>query len=135
MSNLPSTLTEAAAALRSGTVTSVQLTEAAIDRAAKLDDSLGVYLARFDDPTKQWKFDPSDLDDRDRWGDFQRAYVDALSRCSTKTNPWYVVPADRKWYRNWAVANLLLAHLADMGPDYPQVDLDIAGLRQRLESD
>jgi PPK2 family polyphosphate:nucleotide phosphotransferase len=92
-------------------------------------------LARFDDPTKQWKFDPSDLDDRDRWGDFQRAYVDALSRCSTKTNPWYVVPADRKWYRNWAVANLLLAHLADMGPDYPQVDLDIAGLRQRLESD
>jgi aspartyl-tRNA(Asn)/glutamyl-tRNA(Gln) amidotransferase subunit A len=49
LSNLPSTLTEAAAALRSGTVTSVQLTEAAIDRAAKLDDSLGVYLARFDD--------------------------------------------------------------------------------------
>ncbi len=92
-------------------------------------------LARLDDPTKHWKFDPSDLDDRERWADFQRAYRDALSRCTSQTNPWYVVPADRKWYRDWAVANVLLAHLADLNPDYPHADLDVPGLRQRLERD
>jgi PPK2 family polyphosphate:nucleotide phosphotransferase len=89
---------------------------------------------RLDDPTKRWKFNPSDLDDRDRWDDYQRAYGDVLDRCSAAA-PWYVVPADRKWYRNWAVANVLLAHLADLELTYPEVDLPDEQLRSRLASE
>jgi PPK2 family polyphosphate:nucleotide phosphotransferase len=89
-------------------------------------------LSRLDDPTKHWKFREGDLDDRDRWADYQAAYQDALSRCSTGSAPWYVVPADRKWYRDWAVANLLLAHLDELKLGYPDVRLDIPVLRERL---
>jgi PPK2 family polyphosphate:nucleotide phosphotransferase len=89
-------------------------------------------LARLDDPTKRWKFNPSDLDDRDRWSEYQQAYTDVLHRCGTEAAPWYVVPADRKWYRNWAVANLLLAHLDDLHLEYPDVELDLDALRARL---
>ena len=59
--------------------------------------------ARLDDPTKHWKFDPADLDDLGLWDDYLDAYGDALERCNTEHAPWYVVPADRKWYRNWAI--------------------------------
>jgi PPK2 family polyphosphate:nucleotide phosphotransferase len=91
-------------------------------------------LSRLDDPTKRWKFNPTDLDDRERWTEFQQAYGDVLDKCSTAA-PWYVVPADRKWYRNWAVANLLLAHLDDLHLTYPEVDLAVDELRARLASD
>lgn len=89
--------------------------------------------ARLDDPTKRWKFSAADLDDRDRWAEYQRAYGDMVARCSAAA-PWYVVPADRKWYRNWAVANLLLAHLDEARLSYPEVDLDLDELRARLAS-
>ena len=92
-------------------------------------------LARLEDPTKRWKFNPSDLNDRALWPDFQAAYEDALTRCNVDAARWHVVPADRKWYRNWAVANLLLAALHDMNLTYPDVDLGVAELRKRLESD
>jgi len=85
-------------------------------------------LDRLDDPTKRWKFNASDLEDRARWDDYQRAYGDVLDRCSAAA-PWYVVPADRKWYRNWAVANILLAHLEELDLSYPEVDLPLDELR------
>ena len=87
--------------------------------------------ARLDDPAKRWKFNPADLEDRRRWDDYQQAYADVLDRCSAAA-PWYVVPADRKWYRNWAVANLLLAHLEDLDLSSPQVDLDVDELRANI---
>ena len=90
-------------------------------------------LARLEDPTKRWKFNPADLDDRARWEDYQAAYADVLGRCSSDDAPWYVVPADRKWYRNWAVANLLLAHFDDLGLAYPEVDLDVAHLTRIID--
>jgi PPK2 family polyphosphate:nucleotide phosphotransferase len=89
-------------------------------------------MKRLDDPTKRWKFREGDLDDRDRWSEYQRAYQDAVSRCSTRPAPWYVVPADRKWYRDWAVANVLLAQLDELKLGYPEVGLDLPALRQRL---
>jgi PPK2 family polyphosphate:nucleotide phosphotransferase len=92
-------------------------------------------LARLDDPTKRWKFNVTDLDDRALWDDYQEAYAAVLTRCSTEYAPWYVVPADRKWYRNWAVASIILAHLADMFLTYPEVTLDVAKLRNLLESE
>ena len=77
--------------------------------------------ARLDDPTKNWKFNPGDLDDREHWDDYQEAYETMLSRCSTAWAPWHVIPADRKWVRNAAIANIVKATLEAMDPQYPQV--------------
>ncbi len=87
---------------------------------------------RLSDPTKHWKFNPADIDERAYWADYQQAYADALNRCATPAAPWYVVPADRKWYRNWAVATLLRDTLADLELSYPPGDFDIAEQRARL---
>ncbi|ROR90515.1 PPK2 family polyphosphate kinase [Nocardioides aurantiacus] len=92
-------------------------------------------LARLDDPDKQWKFKPGDVDERQHWRDYQRAYETALERCHTDAAPWYVIPADRKWYRNWAVARLLLDALRGMELDWPAPDYDVAEQRARLEAD
>jgi PPK2 family polyphosphate:nucleotide phosphotransferase len=89
-------------------------------------------LARLDDPTKHWKYEPGDLAERARWDDYQKAYEDALNRCSTDAVPWYVVPADRKWYRNWAVATILRETFAEMDPQYPKADFDVAAERAKL---
>jgi PPK2 family polyphosphate:nucleotide phosphotransferase len=89
-------------------------------------------LARLDDSAKRWKFDPGDLDDRALWPDYQRAYQLVLERTSTEANPWYVVPADRKWYRNWAVGRLLLETLTELAPRLPQPDYDVDTQRDRL---
>jgi len=91
-------------------------------------------MARLDDPAKRWKFSPGDIEDRERWDAYQAAYTDALNRCSTRQAPWYVVPADRKWYRNWAVANILLAHLAEFKADYPPADFDVEAQREALKA-
>lgn len=80
--------------------------------------------ARLDNPDKRWKFDPSDLEDRAHWDDFMEAYEAALHRCSTREAPWFVVPADRKWVRNAAIAAIVRATLEDMNPRYPKVDWD-----------
>jgi PPK2 family polyphosphate:nucleotide phosphotransferase len=82
-------------------------------------------LARLDDPTKHWKYRPGDLDDRALWDDFRRAYGDAIERCSTDAAPWYVVPADRKWYRNWAISRLLCERLEELGLGWPAATFDV----------
>jgi PPK2 family polyphosphate:nucleotide phosphotransferase len=89
-------------------------------------------LARLDDPSKHWKYNPGDVDERGRWSDYQDAYQDLLTRCSTPENPWHVVPADRKWYRNWAVATLLRDAMAGADPGYPAADFDVAAERERV---
>lgn len=89
-------------------------------------------LARLDDPAKWWKFDPGDLDDRQLWGEFTRAYDDALTACGTSAAPWYVVPANHKWYRDWAVTQVVLARFDEMGLRYPPVPFDVAEQRRRL---
>lgn len=74
---------------------------------------------RLDDPTKHWKFNPGDLEDRKLWDDFQAAYETMLSRCSTPWAPWYVVPSDRKWVRNAVVSRIVKATLEELDPRYP----------------
>lgn len=83
--------------------------------------------ARLDDPSKQWKFRKGDLDDRALWDDYIAAFEEAITRTSTDCAPWYVVPADRKWYRNWAVSRILVETLEDMDPQYPPVE-DLTGV-------
>jgi PPK2 family polyphosphate:nucleotide phosphotransferase len=92
-------------------------------------------LARLDDPTKHWKFNPRDVDERAFWGDYQEAYAAALERCNSDAAPWYRVPADRKWYRNWAVASLLVEQLEDMKLTWPKADFDVEEQRARLLAD
>jgi PPK2 family polyphosphate:nucleotide phosphotransferase len=75
--------------------------------------------ARVDDPRKQWKFRMGDLATRARWDDYQAAYRDALERCSTDVAPWFVIPANRKWFRNLAVARILADTLEDLDPRFP----------------
>jgi PPK2 family polyphosphate:nucleotide phosphotransferase len=89
-------------------------------------------LARLDDSAKRWKFDPGDVDDRALWHEYQRAYGVALERTDTETAPWYVVPADRKWYRNWAVGRLLRETLTELHPRLPEPSWDVDEQRERL---
>ncbi len=90
-------------------------------------------LARLEDPTKRWKFNEGDIEERRLWPAYQEAYADAVRQCSAAA-PWYVVPADHRWYRKWAVARLLVETLADMDPKYPIPDLDVEALKARLAS-
>jgi PPK2 family polyphosphate:nucleotide phosphotransferase len=89
-------------------------------------------LARLDSPDKSWKFNPGDIDERASWGAYRRAYEIALERTNTEIAPWYVVPADRKWYRNLVIGQLLLDHLRAMNLQWPGADFDIEEQRRRL---
>jgi PPK2 family polyphosphate:nucleotide phosphotransferase len=79
---------------------------------------------RLDEPQNRWKFNPSDLDDRKLWDEFQKAYEVMIERCSTAWAPWHVIPADRKWARNAAIAGIVRATLEEMNPTYPKPDWD-----------
>jgi PPK2 family polyphosphate:nucleotide phosphotransferase len=94
------------------------------------DEQLQRLLARLDNPKKHWKYNPGDVDDRLRWDDYTEAYQDALTRCSTP--PWFVVPADRKWYARWAVQQLILEHLRTLDLRWPEASFDVEAERQRL---
>ena len=89
------------------------------------DEQRERFQARYDDPTKRWKFSMGDLDERKRWDAYQAAFDDALSKTSTAGAPWYVIPANRKWFRNLAVASILADTIADLEPAYPPVAEDV----------
>jgi PPK2 family polyphosphate:nucleotide phosphotransferase len=89
---------------------------------------------RLEDPTKYWKYNPGDLTERTYWDDYQAAYQDALTRCSTDAAPWYVVPGDRKWYRDWVIANLLVDALREMSPTYPPAGFDVMEQRRLVDA-
>lgn len=77
------------------------------------------FLARVEDPTKNWKFNPGDLEERKFWEQYQQAYEDVLNKTSTEWAPWYVIPANKKWYRNWLIAVILRDTLQSMQLEYP----------------
>ena len=79
---------------------------------------------RLDKPEKWWKFNPADLDERARWDDYQAAFADALSKCSTAHAPWYVVPAERRWFRDLLVARVLVEALESLDMKYPEPTFD-----------
>ena len=89
-------------------------------------------LERLDDPTKYWKYNPGDVDERALWPAYTEAYEAALEQCSTQHAPWFVVPADRKWYRNWAVAQLLTEHLRALDLAWPVADFDVETEKARV---
>jgi PPK2 family polyphosphate:nucleotide phosphotransferase len=89
-------------------------------------------LARLADPQKLWKFNPADVDERRAWPEYRAAYEIAIELTNTEHAPWLVVPSDRKWYRNLAVANVLRETLVEMRPTWPGPDYDVDQQRRRL---
>jgi PPK2 family polyphosphate:nucleotide phosphotransferase len=98
------------------------------------DEQRKRLLDRLKDPTKRWKFNEHDIDERAYWDDYMSAYSLAITKCSTPTAPWYVIPADDTNYRNWAVSKILVETLREMNPQYPQPKLDIPRLKKRLQA-
>ncbi|HEY8801435.1 MAG TPA: PPK2 family polyphosphate kinase [Candidatus Dormibacteraeota bacterium] len=91
-------------------------------------------LDRLRDPDKHWKFHETDIDERAFWDDYMSAYSIAITQCSTQWAPWYVVPANDKDYRNWAISRILLETFEQMDPQYPRPKLDIPRLLKRLQA-
>jgi PPK2 family polyphosphate:nucleotide phosphotransferase len=89
---------------------------------------------RLDRPDKHWKFNPGDIDERQVWPDYQAAYQRVLERTSTETAPWFVVPANHKWYARVAVQRLLLNALTAIDPQWPVADFDVEEQKARLEA-
>jgi len=89
-------------------------------------------LARLDNPAKYWKYNPGDVDDRMLWPSFQQAYAAVLDRCNTDAAPWYVIPSDRKWYRNYAITRLLIDVLEGLELGWPSADFSVDAERARL---
>jgi PPK2 family polyphosphate:nucleotide phosphotransferase len=86
------------------------------------------FRARLDDPTKCWKFNIDDLKERALWDDYRLAFEDAITATSTKESPWYVVPANHKWFRNWVISTVLVKTLEAMDPQFPPPDPALAGV-------
>ncbi len=80
--------------------------------------------ARIEEPSKRWKFSMQDLEERKLWAEYVRAYEDLLSKCSTAWAPWHVIPADRKWYRDWAISTVLREVMEEMDPKPPKLTFD-----------
>ncbi len=97
-------------------------------------EQLRRFKERLDDPTKQWKISESDYKERRFWGDYQRAYEDALSRCSTKHAPWFVIPSDHKWFRNLAIARIVVEHLEGLKMKFPRPSVDIEHIRHEYHA-
>jgi polyphosphate kinase 2 (PPK2 family) len=87
---------------------------------------------RLDNPEKHWKYNPGDLDERAHWGAYREAYEVVLERTSTQVSPWHVIPSDKKWYRNLAIAQLLLDTLRGLDLQWPEADFDVEAEKQRL---
>ncbi len=90
------------------------------------------FLARVEDPTKTWKFNPGDLEERKLWPQYMEAYEDVLNKTSTDYAPWYVIPSNKKWYRNLLVANILRDTLKGFKMSYPEPPADLEGYHKKL---
>ena len=87
------------------------------------------FQARLDDPRKNWKFSLHDLEKRKKWDDYMVAYEDALNRCTTEWAPWYVIPSDQKWYRNLAIAKVIVETIRRLNPTFPKTKIDLSNVR------
>ncbi len=90
------------------------------------NEQAGHLQERLDDPSKWWKFNPSDIDARLRWPDYMAAFEDAISETSTDDAPWFIVPANRRWYRNLAISEIMVQTLEGLNMDYPESELDLS---------
>jgi len=92
-------------------------------------------LARLDEPDKNWKFNPGDLKERELWKDYLKAYEDAIERTSTAWAPWFVIPANKKWYRDLVISQILVDQLESLDMKYPEPFKDLEQYRKGLQSE
>lgn len=98
------------------------------------DEQKKQLLERLEDPTKYWKYNPGDIDERKEWPKYQEAYQAVLDRTSTEYAPWYVVPSDRRWYSRLAATELLVHALEGLELSWPPADFDVEAEKKRLAS-
>ncbi len=84
------------------------------------------FQERLDNPEKHWKLSYADFEERKRWEEYMEAFADALEACSASYAPWYVIPANRKWFRNYAVARIIVEKLESMDPQFPPPSVDVS---------
>jgi PPK2 family polyphosphate:nucleotide phosphotransferase len=94
------------------------------------EEQLERFKDRLDQPDKQWKISDSDYSERDYWDDYQQAYMDALSKCSFNYAPWYIIPANHKWFRDLAVSQILVETMENMKMKYPEPTVDLAEIKR-----
>ena len=97
-----------------------------IDREEQLER----FKKRMDNPKKNWKISDADYSERPYWDAYTKAFEDAISRCSTDDAPWFVIPANRKWFRNLAIADIVVDAMKDLGMRYPEPDVDMDEIRR-----
>ena len=95
------------------------------------DEQLHRFEQRLTDPTRQWKIAESDYSERDLWDKYQHAYDDALAACSTAAAPWYVIPADHKWFRNLVISQIVVRKLEEMKLQVPEPQVDLGEIRKK----
>jgi PPK2 family polyphosphate:nucleotide phosphotransferase len=98
------------------------------------DEQKKRFEQRIEDPDRQWKISEADFDERNYWGDYTKAYEDALMLCSTKHAPWYVIPANKKWFRNLAVSHIIAETMEEMNMKFPPPALSKKTLNEKLKS-
>jgi PPK2 family polyphosphate:nucleotide phosphotransferase len=96
------------------------------------DEQKARLTERLERPEKHWKYNPADVDEREHWPAYQQAYQVAIDKCSTQDAPWFVIPADRKWYSRLAVQQLVVEHLRTMAPQWPAATFDVEAEKARL---
>jgi PPK2 family polyphosphate:nucleotide phosphotransferase len=97
-------------------------------------EQLSRFKKRLDDPAKQWKISEADYKEREFWGDYRKAYQDALSRCSTPHAPWFVIPADHKWFRNLAIARVVVEYMEGLNLRFPRPSVNLGHIRREYHA-
>ena len=96
------------------------------------EEQLARFGKRLEDPARNWKISESDYSERPLWDDYMEAFEDALSATSTRETPWYVIPANRKWFRNLAVSQIVADTMEELGMSFPEPTVDLAEIRQKF---
>jgi PPK2 family polyphosphate:nucleotide phosphotransferase len=99
------------------------------------DEQLRRFGDRLDEPDKQWKISEADYTEREFWDDYQQAYMDALSKCNFNYAPWYIIPANHKWFRNLAISQILVETLEDLRMKYPEPRVDLVKIKQMYHAE
>jgi PPK2 family polyphosphate:nucleotide phosphotransferase len=98
------------------------------------DEQLKRFKERLDDPSKQWKISEADYKERAFWDDYTAAYEEAISRCSTEHAPWFIIPANHKWFRNLVIARIVVEHMESLHSKYPKPTVDIGHIRREYHA-
>jgi polyphosphate kinase 2 (PPK2 family) len=92
------------------------------------------FKKRLDDPDRRWKISEADYRERKFWDAYEKAYEDLLTKCSTKDAPWYVIPADHKWFRDLAISNIIVDSMQNLGIEVPKPTVNIADIRKKYHA-